>query len=220
MDISGIGIRSAQELASLNKGTGKEELGRTQFLELMIAQMSHQDPLDPAKNEEFVAQLAQFSTLEGIENLNRSFETVALAMQTSMATQAASLVGRNVVAPTNAASLGGEGGVVGSIELPTAATGVIVDITTESGALVRRVQLGAQGRGRLDFGWDGTDGAGQRMPAGTYHVRAYGEFDGERAELTVNMPARVVSISVGPSGVLANLAGGSSVPASQIKEIQ
>src|SRR5690606_19283597 len=138
MDISGIGIRSAQELASLNKGTGKEELGRTQFLELMIAQMSHQDPLDPAKNEEFVAQLAQFSTLEGIENLNRSFETVALAMQTSMATQAASLVGRNVVAPTNAASLGGEGGVVGSIELPTAATGVIVDITTESGALVRR----------------------------------------------------------------------------------
>lgn len=220
MDVTGTAIRSAQELASLNKGTGKEELGRTQFLELMIAQMSHQDPLDPAKNEEFVAQLAQFSTLEGIENLNKSFETVALAMQTSMATQAAALVGRNVVAPTNATALGSEGGVLGSIELPAAASDVIVEITSDTGALVRRIHLGAQGRGRLDFGWDGTDGAGERMPAGSYRVRAYGEFDGERAELTVNMPDRVVSISVGPSGVLANLAGGSSVPASQIKEIQ
>lgn len=220
MNVTGTGIRTAQDLAEMNRGTGKEELGRTQFLELMIAQMSHQDPLDPAKNEEFVAQLAQFSTLEGIENLNKSFETVALAMQTSMATQAAGLVGRNVVAPTNTAALESEGGVVGSIELPIAASNVTVDITSASGELVRRINLGARGSGRLDFGWDGTDAAGGRLPAGAYQVRAYGEFDGERAELTVNMPDRVVSISVGPSGVYANLAGGSSVPASQIKEIQ
>lgn len=218
MDVTGTGIRSAQELTGTS-ATGNEELGRTQFLELMIAQMSHQDPLDPAKNEEFVAQLAQFSTLEGIENLNKSFASMALSMQTTMATQAAALVGRNVVAPTSLAVLDSEG-ITGAIDVPLPASNVTVDISNGAGELVRRINLGATSAGRLAFGWDGTGAGGQELPEGSYEVRAYGEFDGERAELTVNMPDQVVSISLGPNGVIANLAGGSSVPASQIKEIQ
>ena len=73
-----------------------EELGKTQFLELMIAQLENQDPLDPAKNEDFIAQLAQFSTVEGIENLNTGVESMAAAMQSSLTLQSASLVGRDV----------------------------------------------------------------------------------------------------------------------------
>lgn len=227
MELAGTGIRTVQELVGGNRtadgstrvGSG-EELGKSQFLELMIAQMSHQDPLDPAKNEDFIAQLAQFSTVEGIENLNTSFAAMAASLQSSMATDAAALVGRRVVVPTNTASLESEGGIVGSIEVPRGSAEIIVDITSASGELVRRINLGAQPAGRLDFGWDGTLPGGSASPAGFYNVTAYGTFDGERAELTVNMPDRVVSVSLGMNGVTANLAGGGSVPASQIKEIQ
>jgi flagellar basal-body rod modification protein FlgD len=220
IELTGTGIRTAHELAPGSATGSNEELGKTQFLELMIAQMTHQDPLEPAKNEDFIAQLAQFSTVEGIENLNKSFDGMAMSMQAAMATQAAALVGRNVVAPTSSAILGSEGGIAGSIEVPQAASDITVEISNDAGELVRRFNLGAEPAGRLHFGWDGTGASGQALPEGFYQVKAYGDFDGENAELTVNMPDRVVSISLGPNGVTANLAGGSSVPASQIKEIQ
>lgn len=222
MELAGTGIRTFQDLTS-GGGSGvnsKQELGKNQFLQLMIAQMNHQDPLDPAKNEQFIAQLAQFSTVEGIENLNKSFTSMATSLQSSMATQAASLVGRNVVVPTSSAVLAGGNSVAGSIEVPRASSDVSVEITNSAGELIQSMELGAQPAGRLQFGWDGTTSDGARVPDGYYHVNAYGDFDGDRAELTVNMPDQVVSVSLGEDGLTANLAGGSSVPASQIKEIQ
>jgi flagellar basal-body rod modification protein FlgD len=221
MELTGTGIRTVQDLSGGASASGNgEELGKTQFLELMIAQMNNQNPLDPAKNEDFIAQLAQFSTVEGIENLNTSFAGLAASLQSSVATDAAALVGRNVVVPTNTAALASGSGIEGSIEVPRSSAGVTVDITNQSGDLVRRIDLGAQPEGRLRFGWDGSNAAGEASPQGFYQVRAYSNFDGELAELTVNMPDQVVSVSIGVDGVTANLAGGSSVPASQIKEIQ
>lgn len=221
MELAGTGIRPAQELASGGSRTNNgEELGKTQFLELMIAQMNNQNPLDPAKNEEFIAQLAQFSTVEGIENLNKSFDAMAGSLQSSMATDAAALVGRNVVVPTDTARLVSGGGLSGGIEVPRAVSSLTVEISNAAGELVRKIDLGAQPSGRLTFGWDGTTATGAASPEGTYKVRAFTEIDGERAELTINLPDQVVSVSLGPDGVTANLAGGSSVPASQIREIQ
>ncbi|MEZ5558423.1 MAG: flagellar hook assembly protein FlgD [Pseudomonadales bacterium] len=218
MDVAG--IRSFRELnGAASAAGGQEELGKSQFMELMIAQMNNQDPLDPAKNEDFIAQLAQFSTLEGIQNLNTSFSSMATSLQGSMAMQAASLVGRSVLAPTNQGISQGNG-LAGSIDVPNSAGSVIVEISDTSGALVRRVDLGPRPQGAMRFAWDGRTDLGEPTAPGLYRVNAFSDAGGERSALAVNMPDQVVSVSIGEGGFTANLASGASVSASQIKEIQ
>ena len=217
MDIEG--IRSAQALNAQATTSSSDELGKNQFLELMIAQMNNQDPLDPAKNEDFIAQLAQFSTVEGIENMNKSIGDMSAALQSSLTVQASSLVGRSVLVPSNAAYLG-PNGLTGSIDVPETAGSVTVDITTPSGELVRQVELGPQAAGAMRFKWDGTDDVGELLPEGVYGIQAFSQVGPNRQALTLNMPDQVVSVSIDEAGVFANLASGGSVAASQIKEIQ
>lgn len=213
------GIRSAQDLGAKVVSDGQEELGKNEFLELMIAQMNNQDPLDPAKNEDFIAQLAQFSTVEGIENMNKSMAGMASALQSSLSVQASSLVGRSVMVPTSQTVLGPDG-ITGSVEVPQATGNVTMEISTANGELVRNIDVGPRGEGAMRFGWDGRTDAGEQMPPGIYRVRAFSDVGGARQELTVNMPERVVSVSIGEKTLMANLAGGTSVAANQIKEIQ
>src|SRR5574344_1054483 len=80
-----------------------KDLGKNEFLELLVAQLNNQNPLDPQDNGEFVAQLAQFSTLEGIEKLNDSMGDIISSVQSSQTLQAASLVGKSVIIPTGTA---------------------------------------------------------------------------------------------------------------------
>ena len=100
MTISGTGIRTLADLNPAAATTGQEKLGKDQFLRLMVAQLKHQDPLDPAKNEEFLAQLAQFSSLEGITNLNDSVSAMAASMRSTVTSEASTLVGRSVLGTT------------------------------------------------------------------------------------------------------------------------
>lgn len=217
MDVAG--IRSAQDINPKPVSDGQEELGKNQFLDLMIAQMNNQDPLDPAKNEDFIAQLAQFSTVEGIENMNKSMAGMAAAMQSSLAVQASSLVGRSVMVPSNQAVLGANG-LSGSVDVPQTSGNVVMEISGVNGELVRNIELGPRSAGSLRFGWDGQTDSGDYAQQGLYRVRAYSDVAGVRQELAVNLPDQVVSVSISDAGVMANLAGGSSVAATAIKEIQ
>lgn len=81
------------------------ELGRDAFLKLMLAQMENQDPTNPTANEDMVAQMAQFSQVENMEELNRSFATLSNSLLSGQALQATSLVGRSVSAPSGTAIL-------------------------------------------------------------------------------------------------------------------
>ena len=110
MDVSGIrSTRDIGQAAGLAASSGREELGKTEFMELMVAQFNNQNPLEPTKNEDFIAQLAQFSSLEGIQNLNASVDAMAAAMRSSSTMQAAALVGRSVLAPADRALTDGSG---------------------------------------------------------------------------------------------------------------
>lgn len=217
MDIAG--IRSAQDINPTPASGSSEELGKNQFLDLMIAQMNNQDPLDPAKNEDFIAQLAQFSTVEGIENMNNSMADMAIALQSSLTVQASSLVGRSVMVPTNQGVLGPQG-LTGSVDVPETSANVQMEISGVNGELIRNIELGPRGAGSLRFGWDGQTDTGEYAAQGIYRIRAYSDTGTGRQELTVNLPDQVVSVSVGEAGVMANLAGGESIAAAQIKEIQ
>lgn len=214
------GVRAASELTPPG-GTREstEELGKTQFLELMIAQLENQDPLDPAKNEDFIAQLAQFSTVEGIENLNTGVNNMAAAMQSSLTLQSASLVGRNVLVSAEQ-GLRTEAGMAGTIELGADVGELLVDITDANGALVTQLNLGPQSAGVTRFGWDGVGPNGEPTPTGLYGVAAYSALGDASRPYPVNLPNRVMGVTLGEGGVTANLLGGSSVSTLEIKEIQ
>ena len=222
IDIGGTSIRSLQEFRQQpvgERGT-EEELGKTAFLELMIAQISNQDPLEPAKNEAFIAQLAQFSSVEGIQNLNESMDSLVASMRSSQTIDAAGLVGRNVLIPTSQTALNTNGGIGGAIEVDAEVSGLQLEVRNSSGQVVHAQEFGSQRPGALRFNWDGLDSNGSPVEQDFYTVIARGDVDGVQSTFNVNLPDQIVSVSIQEGGLIANLAGGGSVPAQQIREIQ
>jgi len=220
MTITATGIRTLADLNPAGRGAnGQEALGKDQFLRLMIAQLKHQDPLDPAKNEQFLAQLAQFSSLEGITNLNESVSAMAASMRSTVTSEASSLVGRSVLVPTNQTLMQGRG-LIGNVNVSEPTDDLVVEISDRSGANVRRLSLGPQEAGTTRFIWDGANSSGEPQPPGVYRVKAYANGSGSAQQFPVDLPEYVVSVSLGKDGMLLNLAGGSTVPVANVKEIQ
>ncbi len=223
MDIDIPGIRSLNEISQTTTSTAEveeDELGRTAFLELMIAQVQNQNPLEPVENEAFIAQLAQFSSVEGIQNLNESMDSLVASLRSGLAMDAAGLVDRNVLISTDQTALNTKGGIGGTVEVGVAVGNLTVDIHNTQGQLVKQIELGASPAGEVRFEWDGRTENGEPMEQGIYRVSAYSDVDGVREEFITNLPDRIVSVSIEEGGLVANLAGGTSVPTVQIKEIQ
>jgi len=197
---------------------GNAEVGQNDFLRLMLEQLRNQDPLNPEKGAEFVAQLAQFSTVSGIEKLSAGFTGLVDAMRGSQALSAAGLVGRSAlveartVAIKPAASADETITINGAVEL-AASGGVSVEVLNATGSVVRTIELGSQPSGLAEFSWDGKDAAGARVPAGNYTLRA--RVNGEPAPTLVN--ARIESVSLGAEGALLALSGLGNYPISSVR---
>lgn len=198
---------------------GKEELGKNEFLNLLVAQLNNQNPLEPQGNGEFIAQLAQFSQVEGIEKLNTSMGSLLSGYQSSQALQASSLVGRKVIVPTDKAVVDTSESFKASLVLPASSSNVYVNIYDKAGAAVGRVNLGEQAAGNVSFIWDGKDSSGNLLPPGTYKFEAQATYaDGAKGLYTM-LPANVDSVTLGGSELMLNLAGLGSVPMSQVQVI-
>lgn len=198
-----------------------KDLGKNEFLELLVAQLNNQNPLDPQDNGEFVAQLAQFSTLEGIEKLNDSMGDIISSVHSSQALQASTLVGRSVIFAGEKAVVNTDEEFKGSVLVPQSSSNIFVSVYDEAGTLVNRINLGAQEAGNQSFTWDGTNSDGEQMPSGTYKFKAEGSFDGETQGLYTMLPARVESVTLNPQGgdMLLNIAGLGTLPLSQVQII-
>ena len=132
------------------------EMGQDEFLKLMIAELNNQNPLDPQDNGEFIAQLAQFSTVEGIDKLNTTTEDMSSNMRSSQALQASSLVGQSVIVEGNEVGLLLKQGIVsGYADLPESATDLVLSIEDENGVLLEQIPLGNHAAGELSVRWDG-----------------------------------------------------------------
>lgn len=198
------------------------ELGKNEFLKLLVTQMNNQDPLSPQENGEFIAQLAQFSTVEGIETLNSSMESLLNGYQSSQALQASSLVGRTVIVPADQAMVDTTQGVKGQLALPSASDNVYVNVTDAAGSVVTRVNLGSQKAGMHDFVWDGKDSSGNLMPPGKYKFEAQAAIGGGNKQLATLLPANVDSVSLGNGKggeMMLNVAGLGSISLSNIVSI-
>lgn len=220
--VSGIGSSALDQYQIKDdSGTKSNELGKNQFLELLVAQLNNQNPLEPQANGEFIAQLAQFSQVEGIEKLNTSMESLLTGYQSSQALQASSLVGRKVIVPSDKAVVDTSETFKGSVILPVTSSNVSVNIYDSTGSVVNRVNLGQQSAGQVSFMWDGKDSSGKLMQPGTYKFEAQATYaDGTKGLYTL-LPANVDSVTLGQNGgeMQLNLAGLGSVTLSQVQMI-
>lgn len=211
---SGLGLSAATGAPK------KKELGEADFLRLMVSQLQNQDPLKPLDGTQFLGQLAQFSTVAGITDLNRAFGTLAGSLGSEQSLQASSLVGNRVLAPGSAVALGTSGEASGALDLPGNANGVTLQVLDASGATVRTVTLGAASAGLAKFSWDGITDLGVRAPAGIYTIRATGTVDGQPRALPTLVAARVDSVDLnGANGLTLNLAGLGPVAFNQVRQI-
>ena len=201
-----------------NKGS---ELGKDDFLNLLVTQLNNQDPLSPQDNGEFIAQLAQFSQLEGTNNLNASMETLLSSYQSSQALQASSLVGRKVIVPSDRAEVDTSQTFKGSLTLPASSANVAVNVYDRGGALVNTINLGQQTAGNVSFMWDGKGADGNLLPPGTYRFEARAAINNETVALATNLPANVDSVTLGQGGgeLMLNLAGLGSIGLSKVQVI-
>lgn len=200
----------------------KTSLGQDQFLKLMTTQMTHQDPTQPMQNGEFLTQMAQFGTVSGIQDLQKSFNDFAGSITSSQALQATSLVGRQVLVPGTQGVLPVGGDIAGKINLPNSVTNVHLKVTDAvTGEAVQDVDLGPYGAGTMPFSWDGLNSHGVMANPGTYKIEATASIDGKNTVLETDISSRVDSVSMGSgaNGVKVNLTGLDSVNFNQIKQI-
>ncbi len=203
--LSNLGL--TQQSSSTEELTGGA-LQQADFLELMVAQFSNQDPFKPMENGDFLGQLAQFGTVSGIDELKESFQTVASSLYSDQALQASTLIDHEVLAPGNIGVLESGGTIQGAVELATSVVGVDVRITNAAGVQVGRVQLPTQGAGVTRFEWDGLDESGQPVSPGLYQLEAVSTGAGVNEQLPMLVQARVNSVSLGGTGgVVLDLEG-------------
>lgn len=197
------------------------DLGKNEFLQLLVTQLNNQNPLEPQENGEFIAQLAQFSTVEGVEKLNSSVSTMLSGYQSSQALQASSLVGRKVIVPTDKAVVDTSETFKASIVLPTTSSNVAVNVYDSAGTAVSRINMGQQEAGNVSFMWDGKDSSGKTLPPGTYRFEAQATYQGETKGLYTMLPANVDSVTLGQNGgeLQLNLAGVGSIGLSKVQVI-
>jgi len=207
-----------------SKGTDKDrtELGQNEFLELMTTQLANQDPFEPMENGEFMGQIAQFGTVNGINDLLASFQDLASNLQSSQALQASSLIGRQVLVNLDQGYLPAQGALLGAVELDSSASNVAVNIYNTSGEALSRVELGAQPVGQLQFNWDGNTFNGQRAPAGRYRIEVEASFGGDTEILTPQVLDQVRSLTLGSPGkpMQVDLANLGTVSFNQVNQIQ
>lgn len=199
----------------------KSELGQDDFLKLMLTQLKHQDPLNPMESGEFLSQMAQFGTVNGITQLQSSFSTLASSLQSSQALQASTMVGNTVLVPGNQSELVSGGELTGAVELDQSTSQLLVNIVDATGQPIRQINLGTQTAGLTKFTWDGLDGSGEPAPSGVYTISATSLQNNESVAQSVLINAKVNSVTLSKAGgePLLNLNGIGPVSLSQVREI-
>jgi flagellar basal-body rod modification protein FlgD len=141
-------------------------MNQNDFLRLMTTQLTTQDPFNPVDNTQMVAQMAQFSQVAGIAEMNRSLATIAASLGGSRLSDAAGWIGRSMLVPSEVATPLRDGSYAGEIALPEGADQVTVSFIDESGAVVHSEALGRREAGNAAFSWNGRNAAGETIATG------------------------------------------------------
>jgi flagellar basal-body rod modification protein FlgD len=205
---------SASLLASQDSQAGSED----RFLKLLVAQMQNQDPLNPMDNAQVTSQMAQINTVSGIERLNSTLTSLLGGFNSAQPLQAASLLGRDVLAPGSSMILS-NGEAQGGAVLTQSVDNLTVTIKDAAGRVLHTSDLGPQTVGNVRFQWDGTTDSGQAAANGIYQFSVSGLVGGQKVSVDPLTVAQVVSVTPGDKGTTLTLGGVGEYSLSQIKEI-
>jgi flagellar basal-body rod modification protein FlgD len=188
------------------------------FMTLLVTQMKNQDPLNPMDNAQVTSQMAQLSTVTGINKLNDTLDSLISSVQTGQSYQASSMIGHNVLVSGNEITHSGTGGYFG-VELPIGADAMTVNIKDAAGTVVRTLSFGEQSEGTLPLNWDGYTTDGSMAPNGKYQFEIKATVAGQTAESNTLSYAQVLSVSNTNGSIKLNLSNASSVSTNDVKEI-
>jgi len=197
-----------------------EHMGQADFLKLMTEQLKHQDPLKPMENSEFLGQLAQFSTVQGINNLENTVKGMSEALVGDQVLRGAALVGHKALVPFEKIDLNENDEIKGLAIAP--GPGIVnFEIKDSNGNLVKTISVKAEEKGEVAFSWDGTDTNGKQLTPGNYSITATqaNAATGDKAPLTTYANATVESVNIGSDGLYLNLAGLGTVPIGYVLRI-
>jgi flagellar basal-body rod modification protein FlgD len=195
---------SSGSAASSGSTSGVGGLTMNDFLTLMTAQLQNQDPLNPTDSNQFLSQLSELSTVEGISQLNTSMTTLSDSMLSSQALTSAALVGQGILAPASSAAYTSGQALSGAVQVPTGATSVGLTISNSAGVVVDQ-QTVPSTAGLQNFSWNGTMNNGQQAPSGTYSVAANAVVGGASQTASTYINGTVSSVTLGASGASPTL---------------
>lgn len=218
-----LGLQSPAAGAASGPASSKisGELGQDDFLKLMTTQLNNQDPTNPMDNSQFLAQIAQFASVSGIQDMQSSIKQLADSLIANQTMQATSLVGRQVVVPGSNAMLGGNGTLSGAIDLSQSTNDLVVGIYDGAGQLVRKLDYGAQAKGTIPFQWDGVTDKGEAAPPGIYRIKAEANINGSMKAMGTYVAASVDSVMVDAATqrIMLNTSNGESIKMGDVKQI-
>lgn len=181
-------------------------LGQEDFFKLLTQQLSMQDPTKPVENDQMIAQMTNFTMAEGITGLSEQFKEFASSMTSNQALQASTLVGRQVLIPSDVGYFNGNKPVEGMIATEQTTQNVVIRIENETGQVVRTIDMGTLPAGQHRYSWDGLNADGNPLPPGDYKISANGRVGGASEDLIALTYANVESVSTGGQrGVVLNL---------------
>jgi flagellar basal-body rod modification protein FlgD len=198
-----------------------EDMGKQEFLTLFTAQLQNQNPLEPVKNEAFVAQLAQFSQLEALTNMQTSLDGFVKSMSGERMLGSAALIGKKVSVTNTPTELTTGGKIEGNIDLPTGASSVQMRVIDSQGRLVQELNAGPQLPGSAPIGWNGMDAAGKPAPSGMYLLSATAVVNGKSVPVPVNTLSTVRAITSNPTdgSVSVEVDGGKTILLTDVKRV-
>jgi len=204
---------TAQQTSTAAPTTAAQDI-ENRFLKLLVTQMKNQDPLNPLDNAQITSQMAQLSTVSGIEKLNATLQTFTQ----TQAFQAVGMIGHSVLAPGNFIDL--QNGVgVGGLDLPQAADKVVVSVINSSGQVVQQMDLGKKDAGVSVFSWNGMAADGTTAPDGAYTFKVDASQGGNTITPTSLAVGQVSSVLMDQTGPSLSVTGMGLVGLSAVRQI-
>ena len=203
---------------SSTTATGTVSETEDRFMKLLVAQMKNQDPLNPLDNAQVTSQLAQLSTVSGINQLNTTLEAFQSSMQASQTLQSANMIGHGVFVPGTTLSLASSQSIFG-VSLSGAADTVKVTIRDASGNALKTMNLGAKSAGVVALTWDGLTDAGVTAADGIYAIEVAAASAGQKVDATGLSFGQVASVTAGASGAQLNVQDVGAVNLSDVVQI-
>ena len=212
---------SPELLAAMNptKDAGKTaDATQDRFMKLLITQMKNQDPLNPLDNAQVTSQLAQLSTVSGIDKMNATLQSLMGSFQSNQSVQAAGMIGHGVLVPGKSISLAGSKAVFG-VDLTSSADKVQVAIKDAAGKVVHSFDLGSKDAGTTPLTWDGIKDDGSKAADGAYTIDITATQGAAKVDATALSFGQVVSVSTGAQGVKLNVPGLGAVAMGDVRQI-